>query len=82
MDGASARPRTTAFGADAYPDVWTKAAALMHAIARGHPLVDGNKRTSWVAARVFPGPQRRPGTAGGGRPRRGVRHRGDDGSAG
>lgn len=53
IDGASARPRTTAFGADAYPDVWTKAAALMHAIARGHPLVDGNKRTSWVAARVF-----------------------------
>ncbi|MDI2128272.1 type II toxin-antitoxin system death-on-curing family toxin [Yinghuangia seranimata] len=50
---ASARPATTVFGEDAYPDLWSKAAALMHSVARVHPLVDGNKRTAWVAARVL-----------------------------
>ncbi len=30
-----------------------KAAALMHAIARNHALVDGNKRLAWSATRTF-----------------------------
>lgn len=51
--GASARTSMTVFGDDAYPGMWEKAAALMHSIARDHALVDGNKRTAWVAARVF-----------------------------
>jgi death-on-curing protein len=50
---AAHRPRTTAFGADAYPDLHTKAAALLHSILRNHPLVDGNKRLAWVACRTF-----------------------------
>ena len=29
------------------------AAALAFGIARNHPFVDGNKRTAWVAARMF-----------------------------
>ncbi|MGW0664401.1 type II toxin-antitoxin system death-on-curing family toxin [Streptodolium elevatio] len=53
VEGASARPSTSVFGADAYPGVWDKAAALLHSVARDHALVDGNKRTAWVAARVF-----------------------------
>ncbi|WP_435887899.1 type II toxin-antitoxin system death-on-curing family toxin [Streptomyces chartreusis] len=31
------------------------AAALLHAIATNHPLVDGNKRTAWLAAATFLG---------------------------
>ena len=30
-----------------------KAAALMHALARNHPLIDGNKRLAWSATRIF-----------------------------
>ena len=50
LDSAVARPRATAFGLDAYPDLFTKAAALLQSLARNHPLVDGNKRTAWAAA--------------------------------
>ena len=50
---AVARPQTTAFGEDAYPDIWTKAAALLHSIVKNHALVDGNKRLGWLATAVF-----------------------------
>lgn len=53
LGAAAARPRTTAFGDDAYSDVWTKAAALLHSIVRNDPLVDGNKRLGWLACAVF-----------------------------
>ena len=53
IDAAAHRPRTTAFGEDAYPDLHTKAAAILHSILRNHPLVDGNKRLAWVACRTF-----------------------------
>ena len=43
----------SAFGADAYPDIWTKAAALLHSIVNNHALVDGNKRLGWLATAVF-----------------------------
>jgi death on curing protein len=55
LDAAVARPRSTVFGVDAYPDLWHKAAALLHSLARNHALVDGNKRTAWAAAWVFLG---------------------------
>lgn len=44
LEAALARPRTTAFGADAYPTLDEKAAALLHSLARNHALIDGNKR--------------------------------------
>jgi death on curing protein len=50
---AVARPATTIFGVDAYPDLPTKAAALMHSVARNHALADGNKRTAWVLTRLM-----------------------------
>lgn len=50
---AADRPKTSIFGEDAYPTFELKAAALMHAIARNHPLVDGNKRLAWSATRTF-----------------------------
>lgn len=53
LESAAARPQTNLFGADAYPDVWTKAAALGHSLIRNHPLLDGNKRLGWVAMRTF-----------------------------
>jgi death-on-curing protein len=53
VESAVARPMTTVFGEDAYPDIHTKAAALMHSLARNHAFVDGNKRVSWLAAGAF-----------------------------
>ena len=53
LDAAVARPQATAFGVDAYPDLFTKAAALLHLLARNHTLADGNKRTAWAAAWTF-----------------------------
>ena len=41
------------FGDDAYPDLRTKAAALLQSIVKGHPLVDGNKRLGWLATATF-----------------------------
>ena len=53
LDSAVARPRASAFAQDAYPTIELKAAALLHSLARNHPLVDGNKRLSWLAVVVF-----------------------------
>ena len=53
LGAAAARPQASAFGEDAYPNVWTKAGALLHSIVNNHPLIDGNKRLSWLAASVF-----------------------------
>jgi death-on-curing protein len=53
LGSAVARPQTTVGGADAYPDVWTKAAALLQSIVNNHALVDGNKRLGWLTTAVF-----------------------------
>lgn len=53
LESALARPQTTVFGEDAYPDLHQKAAALLHSLVRNHALVDGNKRLGWVALRLF-----------------------------
>ena len=53
LASAAARPQSSAFGEDAYPAFATKAAALMHSLARNHALVDGNKPLAWAATRVF-----------------------------
>ncbi len=53
LDSTAARPRSSAFGEDAYPTLALKAAALLHSIARNHALVDGNKRLSWLGTAVF-----------------------------
>lgn len=53
LGSAVARPQATAFGTDAYPDIWTKAAALLLSIVKNHALVDGNKRLGWLATAVF-----------------------------
>lgn len=53
LASAAARPQATAFGEDAYPDLHTKAAALLHSLAGNHALVDGNKRLAWRGCAVF-----------------------------
>lgn len=53
LGAAAARPQASAFGEDAYPDVWAKAGALLHSVVNNHPLVDGNKRLGWLATAVF-----------------------------
>ena len=53
LDAAVHRPHATVLGQDAYPDLLTKGAALLHSLARNHPLVDGNKRLAWLATYVF-----------------------------
>lgn len=53
LGSAAARPQTSVGGADAYPDLWTKAAALLDSIVNNHALVDGNKRLGWLATAVF-----------------------------
>jgi prophage maintenance system killer protein len=50
---AAARPATSVFGQEAYPDLASKAAALLHSICCNHPLIDGNKRVAWTAVVVF-----------------------------
>ncbi|MFD5285489.1 type II toxin-antitoxin system death-on-curing family toxin [Streptomyces rubrogriseus] len=47
------RPRTNVFGAELYPTLHEKAAALLHSLVRNHALIDGNKHTAWLAMRVF-----------------------------
>jgi len=53
LESAIHRPRASVLGQDAYPDLFTKAGALLHSLARNHPLVDGNKRLAWLATYVF-----------------------------
>lgn len=49
LDSALARPRTSLFGEDAYPSLELKAAAMVESIILNHPMIDGNKRSSWFA---------------------------------
>ena len=53
LGSAAARPQTTVLGQDAYPDIWTKAAALLQSLVKNHALVDGNKRLGWLATATF-----------------------------
>jgi death-on-curing protein len=55
LEAAAARPQASAFGADAYPSLDEKAAALLHSIVRNHALVDGNKRLGLAAVIAFYG---------------------------
>lgn len=51
LESALDRPRNlAAYGA---PDPAALAAVLGHGIARNHPFIDGNKRTTFVAVELF-----------------------------
>jgi death-on-curing protein len=53
LRSAAARPMLHAFGAEAYPTLLDKAAALMHSLAAHHLFYDGNKRTATRATIWF-----------------------------
>jgi death on curing protein len=55
LEAAVARPQATVFGKDAYPDLDSKAAALLYTVARYHALIDGNKRLALTATIAFYG---------------------------
>lgn len=50
---AIARPMAAFGGDDLYPDIFTKAAALMHSLIKNHPFIDGNKRTAITSSSIF-----------------------------
>ena len=52
IEAALARPRNRA-AYEADPDAAALAAAYAYGLAKHHGFVDGNKRTAWVAARLF-----------------------------
>jgi len=53
LSSALERPRTDVFGLEAYPDLHSKAAALLDAVNRANPLDDGNQRLSWLITVLF-----------------------------
>jgi death on curing protein len=53
LEAAVLRPQQSVFGSDAYPDMHTKAAAMMHSLIRNHAFIDGNKRTGVLATILF-----------------------------
>lgn len=53
LAAALGRPQASAFGHDAYPDLWSKAAALLHSVIRNHPFLEANKRTATALALGF-----------------------------
>ncbi len=53
LESAVARPQASAFGEDAYPTLHEKAAALLQSLAANRALIDGNKRTAFVATALF-----------------------------
>jgi death on curing protein len=53
LESAVAQPRATFGGADLYPTLADKAAALCLAVVRSHPFIDGNKRVGHAAMETF-----------------------------
>ena len=53
VQAALAQPMATFDGADLYPTLIDKAAALGFSLIQGHPFVDGNKRIGHAAMEVF-----------------------------
>ncbi len=53
LESAVARPRASFEGKDLYPDLFSKAAALMDFLINNHPFIDGNKRTGISSATLF-----------------------------
>jgi death on curing protein len=51
LESALARPQNLAAYND--PDIFALAAAYAFGIAKNHPFLDGNKRTSYVTAQTF-----------------------------
>lgn len=53
LESAVLRPQSSAFGEDAYPTIFDKAAALFESIGQNHPFQNANKRTAFTALVIF-----------------------------
>ncbi|MDC7121699.1 Fic family protein [Cellulomonas fimi] len=53
LASALARPAAVVWGVEAYTGPHAKAAALLDALNRSRPLLDGNKRLSWTMTDVL-----------------------------
>ena len=53
LQAAIARPQATFADQELYPDLFTKAAAIMHSIVLNHPFLDANKRVGLTAGALF-----------------------------
>lgn len=53
IESALARPQSSFDDADLYPDIYSKAAALLQSLLKNHPFIDGNKRTALTSAGIF-----------------------------
>jgi death on curing protein len=53
LESALSQPKSSAGGADAYPSLVEKAAALCYSLCSNHPFIDGNKRVAHAAMEVF-----------------------------
>lgn len=53
LESAINRPLQSAFGEDAYTDIYSKAAALTESLISNHIFNDGNKRVGITAGCVF-----------------------------
>ena len=53
LSSALARPQNLLAYSESKPDIAALDAAYAFGIARNHPFIDGNKRTAYVAMRVF-----------------------------
>lgn len=47
------RPKMTMMGQEFYPDLFTKAAAILEGLATYHVFADGNKRTAFISCATF-----------------------------
>jgi death-on-curing protein len=53
LESAIFRPQSSAFGDEAYPDIFEKAAALFESLGQNHPFHNANKRTAFTALVIF-----------------------------
>jgi death-on-curing protein len=53
LESALLRPFQSFENEYLYPDVLSKAAALIESLIGNHPFIDGNKRTGYVLMRLF-----------------------------
>ncbi|EEJ71052.1 type II toxin-antitoxin system death-on-curing family toxin [Lactobacillus ultunensis] len=47
------QPRQVLFDHELYPSIWLKAAFILQKITKKHIFADGNKRTAYVATKLF-----------------------------
>jgi death-on-curing protein len=53
LESAVVRPQSSAFGENADPTIFDKAASLFQSLGQNHPFQNANKRTAFTALLIF-----------------------------